>query len=94
MPSFSHVTALSPEFSDRSQSGEIVSRLSSDATQIKSVVRATASVALRNMILGIGAAGDDGRDGPRNFPLWSLPLFRLSLFRLSPSGARCAAAPA
>lgn len=52
---FSHVTALSPEFFDRSQSGEIVSRLSSDTTQIKSVVGATASVALRNMILGIGA---------------------------------------
>ena len=52
---FSHVTALSPEFFDRSQSGEIVSRLSSDTTQIKSVVGATASVALRNMILGVGA---------------------------------------
>ncbi len=52
---FSHVTALSPEFFDRSQSGEIVSRLSSDTVQIKSVVGATASVALRNMILGIGA---------------------------------------
>lgn len=52
---FSHVTALSPEFFDRSQSGEIVSRLSADTTQIKSVVGATASVALRNFILGIGA---------------------------------------
>jgi ATP-binding cassette subfamily B protein len=52
---FSHVTSLSPEFFDRSQSGEIVSRLSVDTTQIKSVVGATASVALRNVILGIGA---------------------------------------
>ncbi len=52
---FSHVTALSPEFFDRSQSGEIVSRLSVDTTQIKSVVGATASVALRNLILGVGA---------------------------------------
>lgn len=52
---FSHVTSLSPEFFDRSQSGEIVSRLSVDTTQIKSVVGATASVALRNLILGIGA---------------------------------------
>ncbi|MDR6434016.1 ATP-binding cassette subfamily B protein [Brucella pseudogrignonensis] len=52
---FSHVTSLSTEFFDRSQSGEIVSRLSVDTTQIKSVVGATASVALRNVILGIGA---------------------------------------
>ncbi|MFC4623672.1 ABC transporter transmembrane domain-containing protein [Daeguia caeni] len=52
---FSHVSSLSPEFFDRSQSGEIVSRLAVDTTQIKSVVGATASVALRNLILGLGA---------------------------------------
>ncbi|MBV2144730.1 ATP-binding cassette domain-containing protein [Falsochrobactrum sp. TDYN1] len=52
---FSHVTSLSPEFFDRSQSGEIVSRLAVDTTQIKSAVGATASVALRNIILGVGA---------------------------------------
>lgn len=52
---FSHVTTLSPEFFDRSQSGEIVSRLAVDTTQIKSAVGATASVALRNIILGVGA---------------------------------------
>jgi ATP-binding cassette subfamily B protein len=52
---FAHVTELSPAFFDRSQSGEIVSRLAADATQIKSAVGATASVALRNSIMGIGA---------------------------------------
>src|SRR5690606_13088256 len=52
---FSHVTSLSPAFFDRSQSGEIVSRLTADATQIKSAVGATASVALRNVIMGCGA---------------------------------------
>ncbi|ECI7685972.1 ABC transporter, partial [Salmonella enterica subsp. enterica] len=52
---FSHVIALSPAFFDRSHSGEIVSRLSADATQIKSAVGATASVALRNILLGLGA---------------------------------------
>ena len=52
---FSHVTELSSDFFDRSQSGEIVSRLSADTTQIKSVVGATASVALRNLILALGA---------------------------------------
>jgi len=52
---FAHVTRLSPAFFDRSQSGEIVSRLTADATQIKSAVGATASVALRNAIMGCGA---------------------------------------
>jgi len=52
---FSHVTRLSPSFFDVNQSGEIVSRLTADTTQIKSAVGATASVALRNLILCIGA---------------------------------------
>ncbi len=54
---FSHVTTLSPAFFDAALSGEIVSRLSADTTQIKSAVGATASVALRNLILGLGAVG-------------------------------------
>ena len=54
---FAHVTELSPAFFDTAQSGEIVSRLSADTTQIKSAVGATASVALRNTILGLGAVG-------------------------------------
>ncbi|WP_442581075.1 ABC transporter transmembrane domain-containing protein [Mesorhizobium sp. ASY16-5R] len=54
---FSHVTTLSPGFFDTVQSGEIVSRLTADTTQIKSAVGATASLALRNAILGIGAVG-------------------------------------
>jgi ATP-binding cassette subfamily B protein len=52
---FSHVTKLSPAFFDTAQSGEIVSRLTADTTQIKSTVGATASIALRNVILGLGA---------------------------------------
>ena len=52
---FNHVTALSPEFFDVNQSGEIVSRLSADTTQIKSAVGASASMALRNSILCLGA---------------------------------------
>lgn len=53
---FAHVTALSASFYDRNRSGEIVSRLTADTTQIKSAVGATASVALRNLILCFGAA--------------------------------------
>ena len=52
---FAHVTKLSPAFFDTAQSGEIVSRLTADTTQIKSAVGATASLALRNTLLGLGA---------------------------------------
>ncbi|MBA3041426.1 MAG: ATP-binding cassette domain-containing protein [Alphaproteobacteria bacterium] len=54
---FAHVTRLSPAFFDVNQSGEIVSRLTADTTQIKSAVGATASLALRNSILCLGAMG-------------------------------------
>lgn len=52
---FEHVSTLSPGFFDAVQSGEIVSRLTADTTQVKSAVGATASLALRNTIMGIGA---------------------------------------
>jgi ATP-binding cassette subfamily B protein len=52
---FAHVTRLSPAFFDAAQSGEIVSRLTADTTQIKSAVGATASLALRNTVMGLGA---------------------------------------
>lgn len=54
---FNHVIRLSPAFFDVNQSGEIVSRLTADTTQIKSTVGATASMALRNTILCLGAVG-------------------------------------
>lgn len=52
---FANVTRLSAEFFDAARSGEIVSRLTADTTQIKSAVGATASMALRNTLLGLGA---------------------------------------
>lgn len=52
---FTKVTQLSPEFFDTAKSGEIVSRLTADTTQIKSAMGATASMALRNSLLGLGA---------------------------------------
>ena len=52
---FANVTRLSASFFDTAHSGEIISRLTADTTQIKSAVGATASMALRNSILGLGA---------------------------------------
>jgi ATP-binding cassette subfamily B protein len=54
---FAHVTRLSPSFFDVSQSGEIVSRLTADTTQIKAAFGSAASQALRNTILCLGAMG-------------------------------------
>jgi ATP-binding cassette subfamily B protein len=53
---FSHLTALSPTFFDRSQSGELLSRLTADTTQIKAAVGASVSIALRNLVLFVGAS--------------------------------------
>ncbi|MEW7008075.1 ABC transporter transmembrane domain-containing protein [Lentilitoribacter sp. EG35] len=52
---FTHIARLSPSFYDVNRSGEIISRLTADTTQIKSAVGATASMALRNSILCLGA---------------------------------------
>jgi ATP-binding cassette subfamily B protein len=78
---FAHVTKLSPAFFDSAQTGEIVSRLAADATQIKSVVGATASVALRNTIMGLGAAGMMVFTSPKLslFVLGAIPLVVLPL---------------
>ena len=54
---FTHITRLSPAFYDINQSGEIVSRLTADTTQIKSAFGSAASQALRNTILCLGAMG-------------------------------------
>lgn len=52
---FAQVTTLSSKFFDTANSGEIVSRLTADTTQVKSAFGATASMALRNTLLGTGA---------------------------------------
>jgi ATP-binding cassette subfamily B protein len=53
---FSQLTTLSPVFFDSASSGELVSRLSADTTQIKSAVVVSISTALRNFMLFAGAA--------------------------------------
>jgi ATP-binding cassette, subfamily B, bacterial len=52
---FSHLVGLSAAFYDQARTGELVSRLTADTTQIKSAVGASASMALRNIVLVIGA---------------------------------------
>jgi ATP-binding cassette subfamily B protein len=52
---FAQLIRLSPGFFDRVRSGEMMSRLTADTTQIKSVVGTSTSAALRNLVLFIGA---------------------------------------
>ena len=53
---FAHLTRLSSSFFDNARTGEMVSRLTADTTQIKSAVGASVSIALRNLILFLGGA--------------------------------------
>lgn len=52
---FQHMTTLSPGFYDQAKSGEILSRLTADTTQIKSAFGASASLAMRNFLMFVGA---------------------------------------
>jgi ATP-binding cassette subfamily B protein len=53
---FMHLTTLSPAYFDTARTGEIMSRLTADTTQIKSAVGASVSIALRNLVLFVGGA--------------------------------------
>ena len=78
---FGHLTALSPGFFDRSQSGELLSRLTADTTQIKSAVGASVSIALRNLLLFVGASIMMVVTSPKlsAFVLGAIPLIVLPL---------------
>lgn len=52
---FSHLLTLTPQFYETQKTGNVVSRLTADTTQIKSAFSSTASIALRNVVTLIGA---------------------------------------
>ena len=52
---FKHLTSLSPAFYEVSHSGEVMSRLTADTTQMKAAASTVISQALRNTLLLIGA---------------------------------------
>ena len=52
---FAHLTRLDPGFFDTEKTGEIASRLSADTTQLKATFGSSASIALRNFFLFVGA---------------------------------------
>jgi ATP-binding cassette subfamily B protein len=52
---YAHVLQQSPTFFETTQSGEVLSRLTSDATLIQTVVGSSLSMGLRNAVMGVGA---------------------------------------
>ncbi len=78
---FGHLASLSPAFFDRGQTGEMMSRLTADTTQIKAAVGASVSVALRNLVLFIGAGAMMMITSPRLslFVLAAIPVIVLPL---------------
>src|SRR6201994_1342794 len=78
---FAHLISLSPAFFDSARSGELISRLTADTTQIKSAAGASASIALRNLLLFLGTASMMVITSPRlsGFVLLAIPMIMLPL---------------
>ena len=78
---FAHLASLSPAFFDTAKTGELISRLTADTTQIKSAVGASVSIALRNLVLFVGAAAMMVVTSPRlsAFVLAAIPVIVLPL---------------
>src|SRR5215469_14561269 len=78
---FAHLMSLSPAFFDTARSGELISRLTADTTQIKSAVGASVSIALRNLLLFFGAVIMMVVTSPRlsGFVLLAIPLIVIPL---------------
>src|SRR5258706_7616778 len=54
---YAHVLQQSPEFFETTQTGEVLSRLTTDTTLVQAVVGSSLSLGLRNTVMGIGALG-------------------------------------
>src|ERR1700726_129436 len=78
---FSDLMSLSPAFFDSARSGELISRLTADPTQIKSAVGASVSIALRNVMLFVGATAMMVITSPRlsGFVLLAIPVIVIPL---------------
>ncbi len=87
---FAHLVRLSPAYFDSARSGEMVSRLTADATQVKSAVGASASIAMRNLMMFAGASAMMVVTSPRLslFVLGAIPVIVLPLIAFGRSVRR------
>ncbi len=79
---FRHLTTLDPSFFDSEKTGEIVSRLSADTTQLKATFGSSASVALRNIFMFVGAMAMMVATSPKlsTYVLIAIPVIVLPLY--------------
>ena len=79
---FSHLTCLDPSFFDGEKTGDIASRLSADTTQLKATFGSSASLALRNLFLFVGAITMMVFTSPKlsAFVLAAIPVIVLPLY--------------
>jgi ATP-binding cassette subfamily B protein len=79
---FAHLTRLDASFFDTEKTGEIVSRLSTDTTQLKAAFGSSASIALRNFFMFIGAVAMMVVSSPKlsAYVLVAIPLIILPLY--------------
>ena len=59
---YAHVVQQSPEFFETTQTGEVLSRLTTDTTLVQTVVGSSLSMGLRNTVMGLGAMLKIGRE--------------------------------
>ena len=86
---FAHLTRLDPGFFDAEKTGEIASRLSADTTQLKATFGSSASIALRNLFMFVGAIAMMVVTSAKlsAFVLAAIPIIVLPLFAAGPGGA-------
>jgi ATP-binding cassette, subfamily B, bacterial len=79
---FRHIVSLSTVYFDQAKSGELISRLTADTTQIKAAVGASVSIALRNLVLFVGATAMMVVTSPRlsSLVLGTIPVIVLPLY--------------
>lgn len=65
---YAHVLQQSPAFFERTATGEVLSRLTADATLVQTVVGSSLSLGLRSAVMGLGALG---------LLIWQHPLLML-----------------
>ncbi|MEX2520388.1 MAG: ABC transporter transmembrane domain-containing protein, partial [Paracoccaceae bacterium] len=54
---YDHVIGMSPGFYERTMTGEVISRLTTDTTLLLSVISSSVSIALRNALMFVGGMG-------------------------------------
>lgn len=74
---YAHLLGLDPAFFETTRSGELVSRLSADTELLRSLVGSSISVALRSLVMVVGAIGMMFVTSPRlaTYTMIGIPLF-------------------